>query len=106
MKFFYIICIIKSIKYIFNGVESNWDVPEGEVWPDALFEVQSEPGHNEIEIVVTSVDDTEATWSTPWEFNPPEEQPADEEGGEEVPEEEILGSDETEYQDGEEDTNN
>ena len=97
---------IKSIKYIFNGVESNWDVPEGEVWPDALFEVQSEPGHNEIEIVVTSVDDTEATWSTPWEFNPPEEQPADEEGGEEVPEEEILGSDETEYQDGEEDTNN
>ena len=61
---------IKSIYYTLNNQPYQWQLSEGEEAPKYLeFTQESVPGHNEMTIIVTSVDDTVAEFKPAWEYN-------------------------------------
>ena len=71
---------IKSIYYTLNGQPYQWQVGEGEEAPKELtFQQESVPGHNEMTIKVTSVDDTVAEFNPAWDYAAPNEETPSEE---------------------------
>ena len=60
---------IQSIKYTLNGNDYQWKAPDGEEAPKEIsFTQESAPGHNEMDIVVTSVDGTKAEFKPVWDY--------------------------------------
>ncbi len=61
---------IKSIYYTLNGNPAQYETPEGETQTSLSFTINSFEGYNELELTITSVDDTVTEFNRNWEYYP------------------------------------